>query len=130
MLHVAPWQLRRQCLPHDLPIELGQIFVQRILQKALLLGAAGELLARRGEFHALEHRHFVRELVDERLLERHVALASLDQRVLGAQLFVARGHLGQKRRYGLRTCGSKASGLDKISIGVSLPIAEVRGRVA
>ena len=121
MVHVAPWQVRRQCLPFgrllagglvagsiavdaqplDLSTELGQVLLQRVLQQALLLGAAGELLARSGELHALEHRHFVRELVDERLLERHVALAPLDQRVLGAQLFVARGHLGHQRQHGL-----------------------------
>ena len=52
----------------DLGGHRRQVAVQRLFQQALLLGAVG--LAPGGELQPLEDRVLVRELVDDRLLER------------------------------------------------------------
>ena len=57
----------------------------RLFQQALLLGVVG--LALGGELQPLEHRHLVRELVDDRLLEGDLATcAARPQLATAAQL--------------------------------------------
>ena len=79
VMHFAARQVGRQDLPLGLLLVLGsglgglvrldlcgqcgQIGVQCLVKQALLLGC--EAFALRGELQAFEHRHFVRELVDQ-----------------------------------------------------------------
>jgi hypothetical protein len=87
-------------LPLKLACEFAQVGLERLFQQALLFRCqgAGEALARGGELQPLEHGHLVRELVDQRLLERGFALALRDQGLLGAQLLIALGHFGHQRQ--------------------------------
>ncbi|MCY1235652.1 hypothetical protein D9M72_482750 [compost metagenome] len=65
---------RLRCLQRlDLRRDGGQIGVQRLLEQALLLGVVS--LALGGELQSLEDRVLVRELVDDRLLERQLRVS-------------------------------------------------------
>jgi hypothetical protein len=92
VMDLAPRQVRRQRLALGLVllalvllvgpdlVELGlqrrQVGIDRLFQQALLLGVEG--LGLGSELQPLEHRHLVVDLVDQRLLEGDLAIATFD----------------------------------------------------
>ncbi len=91
----------------DLPRDGLQVRVQRLVQQVPLLGV--EPLGLGGELQAFEDRVLVRELVDDGLLERHLAVVALH---LGLQARQHRAHLRRgvqlvqvlRRDHGQRSC--------------------------
>ena len=71
-------------------LQRRQVGVDRLFEQALLLGAEG--LALGGELQPLEHRHLVRELVDDGLLEGRISVIRrwrASRRRTSAQLLVS-----------------------------------------
>jgi len=69
------------CERFQLTLHRGEVGVDRLVQQALLLGVEGFRLG--SELQPLEYSHLVCELVDGRLLERDLVIATLDLELVG-----------------------------------------------